>query len=73
MKIMKQKQKHQPRPDMVTTDVTLTRDREALQMMKAREKKLGSRLIPYRLDSKTLIWATKDRLPALIKAHQSKR
>ena len=55
--------------DAIFYDKSLSQDRQALLRMKEIERKKKRTLKTYRLDDRTLICTTKDRLPALIEAH----
>ena len=55
--------------DAIFIDKSLSQERKALLMMKELERKKKRKLKTHRLDDRTVICTTKDRLPALIEAH----
>lgn len=61
------------RVDRISLERDLTRDRQRLEAVKSTEKSLRPRLVSYRLDDRTVICTTAERLPELINAHQEKR
>lgn len=51
-------------------EVSETKDRKALEQVKKIERKLSKKLVCHRLDSRTVIYTTRERMPELIRDHE---